>query len=106
MEKSMKQIAKTAALAVGLLSFGAVAANADCHARKTTGTVLGAAGGGVLGNVITHGSVIGTIGGAVVGGVAGHEIGRSGCTHVAYYHHRRYYVDRNGHRHYYRVATR
>jgi uncharacterized protein YcfJ len=103
----MRQIAKTAALALGILSFGMAAANADCHSRKTTGTVLGAAGGGVLGNVITHGSLIGTVGGAVVGGVAGHEIARGGCTrHVAYYHHRRYYVDRNGHRHYYRVATR
>lgn len=102
----MNQTMRGAAVALGILCFGAPAANADCHSRKTTGTVLGAAGGGVLGNVITHGSVIGTVGGAVVGGVAGHEIGRSGCTRTAYYHHRRYYVDRRGHRHYYRTASR
>jgi Glycine zipper 2TM domain len=106
MENSMKRITTIAALALGILTAATAGAGATCEGRKTTGTVIGAAGGGVLGNVITHGSLIGTVGGAVVGGVAGHEIARGGCTRVAYYHHRRYYVDRYGHRHYYRVATR
>lgn len=101
----MKRIA-TAALALGLAAFGAANANATCEGRKTTGTVLGAAGGGVLGNVITHGSAIGTIGGLVVGGVAGHEIAKGGCQRVAYHSRLHYYTDRNGHRHYYRTAAR
>lgn len=101
----MKRIV-TAALAVGLATLGAANANATCESRKTTGTVLGAAGGGVLGNVITHGSAIGTIGGVVVGGLAGHEIAKGGCTHVAYRGRLHYYTDREGHRHYYRTAAR
>lgn len=103
----MNQIAKAAALTLGLLGLSSAAASADCHARKTTGTVLGAAGGGVIGNVVTHGSALGTVAGVVGGGIVGHEVARSGCTRrVAYRHHRRYYVDRYGHRHYYHVATR
>ena len=102
----MKRIVM-AALAAGCVTFAAASADASCQGRKTTGTVLGAAGGGVLGNVITNGSAVGTVAGVVGGGLVGHEIGRSGCTRrVAYSHHRRYYVDRYGHRHYYRVATR
>ena len=38
-------------------------------------TAIGAAAGGVLGNVITGGSAIGTIGGAAAGGLIGHEVG-------------------------------
>src|SRR5689334_518666 len=96
----------TAAIATGLLALGTAGANASCEGAKTTGTVLGAAGGGVIGNVITHGSLIGTLAGAAGGGFIGHRLSGNGCRRVAYYHHRRYYVDRYGHRHYYRVATR
>lgn len=103
----MREFAKAAVLAMGMLSFGTVAADASCQGRKTTGTVLGAAGGGVLGNVITNGSAIGTVAGVVGGGLVGHEVAKGGCNRrVAYHHHRRYWVDRHGHRHYYRVATR
>ncbi|WP_298191325.1 glycine zipper 2TM domain-containing protein [Novosphingobium sp.] len=41
--------------------------------NKTTGTVAGAVGGGLLGKVI-FGSTAGTLGGAAVGGLAGHEL--------------------------------
>jgi uncharacterized protein YcfJ len=46
----------------------------DClRFNKTTGTVAGAVGGGVLGNVILGGTG-GTLVGAAAGGVAGHEL--------------------------------
>lgn len=79
---------------------GASAANASCEGRTTTGTIIGAGAGGLLGNVITHGNAVGTIGGAVVGGVAGHEIGRSGC--YRHYYRTGYYGYR--HHHYYRTG--
>ncbi|QIG81463.1 glycine zipper 2TM domain-containing protein [Stakelama tenebrarum] len=45
----------------------------------TTGTLVGAAAGGVLGNIIAPGGskTVGTILGALAGGVAGREIDRS-----------------------------
>jgi osmotically inducible lipoprotein OsmB len=95
-----------AGLVAGLLGLGTAGANASCESAKTTGTVLGVAGGGILGNVITHGSVVGTLAGAAGGGFIGHRLSGNGCHRVAYYHHHRYWVDRYGHRHYYRVATR
>ncbi|HEY4113756.1 MAG TPA: hypothetical protein VGM17_06790 [Rhizomicrobium sp.] len=98
----MKHILKITAVTLGLLGAGATAANADCHSAKTAGTAAGVVGGGVIGNVITHGSVIGTLAGAAGGGFIGHRLSGNGCHHVAYYrHHRRYYTDRYGHRHYY-----
>jgi uncharacterized protein YcfJ len=101
----MKRIV-AAGLAAGLLAIGTTGASAVCERAKTAGTALGAVGGGVVGNVITHGSVIGTLAGAAGGGYLGHRFTGNGCHRVAYYHHRRYWTDRNGHRHYYRVATR
>ncbi len=41
--------------------------------NKTTGTVAGAVGGGVLGNVLVGGTG-GTLVGAAAGGLAGHEL--------------------------------
>jgi hypothetical protein len=57
----------------------------DDHGRclrfnKTTGTVAGAVGGGLLGNAI-FGGTGGTLGGAAVGGLAGHELARNGRKH-------------------------
>jgi hypothetical protein len=101
----MKKIV-TAALVGSFLALGTAGAGAVCERAKTAGTALGAVGGGVIGNVITHGSVIGTLAGAAGGGYLGHRYTGNGCRHVAYYHHRRYWLDRYGHRHYYRVATR
>jgi osmotically inducible lipoprotein OsmB len=90
--------AKILAMSVLLAGGAATAANADCHDKKTTGTVLGAGTGGVIGDVVTHGSVVGLVGGAVVGGLAGHSIGASQCHH-RYYRHG--YYDRYHHWHSY-----
>jgi osmotically inducible lipoprotein OsmB len=89
----------TKILAVSILALGAVAtsANAGCEGKKTTGTVLGAGTGGVIGDVVTHGSAVGLIGGAVVGGLAGHSIAANNCHH--YYRHG--YYDRYHHWHTY-----
>lgn len=40
------------------------------------GTAVGAAAGGVVGNVVTGGGTLGTIGGAAAGGLIGHEVGK------------------------------
>ncbi len=57
---------------------GATAALADdCSGRDhTTGTVLGAAGGGIIGGLASHGNGLGIIGGALLGGLAGNAISR------------------------------
>lgn len=98
------RLVKVLAASALLLGAAATSADAGCQGRKTTGTVVGAAGGGVLGNVITHGSVIGTVGGAVVGGVAGHSIAASNChrdsARYGYRNGRRGYYDRHHHWHY------
>lgn len=39
-------------------------------------TALGAAAGGLIGNIMTGGSAIGTVGGAAAGGIIGHELDR------------------------------
>jgi uncharacterized protein YcfJ len=86
-------------IAISTLTFGTAmtAANADCG-HKATGTAIGAVGGGVLGNVITHGSFVGTAVGAVGGGLVGHSVAH--C-HRHYYHHRTGYYDRHHHWHHY-----
>lgn len=94
-------------LGISCLALGMAATTADagCRGRKDTGTAVGAVGGGVVGNVITHGSVVGTVGGAVVGGLAGHSIASDGChrareTRYEYRHGRRGYYDREHRWHY------
>ncbi len=77
MRKTLTMTAIAALAALPMIA-GPTSADASCHSRKTTGTVLGGVGGALLGNAVSHGgggAVIGGIGGAVVG----HEIGRSGC---------------------------
>jgi len=95
----MNRTAKFLAATILALGACATAANASCDGRKTTGTVVGGATGGVLGSVITHGSPVGIIGGAVVGGVAGHSIASDNCTSHHYYRHG--YYDRYHHWHRY-----
>jgi uncharacterized protein YcfJ len=91
----------------GLLILGAAAPIAyadECSGHShTTGTVLGAVGGGVIGGAVTHGNIGGVAGGAVLGGLAGNAISRDmDCRHRrhAYYHHR--YWSERYHRYYYR----
>ncbi|MEJ0042524.1 MAG: glycine zipper domain-containing protein [Rhizomicrobium sp.] len=75
-----------------LLGAGTEAAQADsCSGHgHTTGTVLGAAGGGIIGSAVSHGSIAGVLGGAVLGGLAGNAVSRDmDCRHR--YHSRYYY---------------
>jgi uncharacterized protein YcfJ len=59
-------------------------------AQRNTGTVLGAVGGGLLGNALTDGKTGGTIIGAGAGAVAGHQIaknsGKKKCHYVYKYY--------------------
>jgi hypothetical protein len=51
--------------------------DAGRHHDARVGTVLGAIGGGLIGNSIDHGRPVGTILGAGAGAVAGHEIAKN-----------------------------
>lgn len=107
---------QTTLLFAVLLAFSATgtAAMADaCSGHgHTTGTVLGAVGGGLIGSALTHGNGVGIVGGAVAGGLAGNAIARDiDCNRGRHYdRHRRhyYYYDHHGDRvyedrgHYYR----
>ncbi len=53
----------------------------NCRGSANTGTVVGAVGGGLLGNAVGHHSLGGTLIGAGVGGVAGHQIAKAHCKH-------------------------
>ena len=99
-----------AGLVLGIATASAEAAN--CQGRRDTGTAVGAIGGGLIGNSVSHGNTGGTIAGAIIGGVAGNVINGSNCREyqASRYAPRRhydrrgvaYYYDRYGHRHYYR----
>jgi uncharacterized protein YcfJ len=55
------------------------------HERRVTGTVLGAIGGGLLGNAVSHHGAGGTLVGAGVGAVVGNNLARVNCDRHAYY---------------------
>jgi osmotically inducible lipoprotein OsmB len=97
----LNRTAKLLAMATLALGACATAANASCDGRKTTGTVVGGATGGIVGSAITHGSPVGIVGGAVVGGLAGHSIASDNCSGRAYHHNRHGYYDRYHHWHTY-----
>lgn len=90
-----------ACLALGVTSTAAFADRCSGHGHDT-GSILGAVGGGLIGNAITHGSGIGIVGGAVAGGLAGNAIARDiDCNRGRHYSRRAhgyYYYDRHGHR--------
>ena len=76
-----------AALALASASF-AIAIPAEArpcgkYVSKTTGALLGAGGGALLGGVLTKGST-GPLIGAAAGGVAGHEIARKNKRNCRY----------------------
>lgn len=108
----MKKHLKILALATLAFGIATTAAEANCSGSRDTGTAVGAVGGGLIGNGISHGSLGGTVAGAVIGGVAGNAIGGSNCDNhrhynrAAYNHryyrdrHGSYWVDSYGHRHY------
>jgi uncharacterized protein YcfJ len=84
MRKSITVTALASLLALPLLIGAGEANAASCGTRKLNGTLLGAAGGAVLGGAVTHGST-GPIVGGLAGAVAGREIGRSGCSSRSYH---------------------
>lgn len=73
----IKKIAMSAAAAALMLGLGATGALADdCSGRDhSTGTAVGAVGGGLIGGLATH-SVLGGLGGALLGGLAGNAVSR------------------------------
>lgn len=96
-------ITLAALLALGLSSGSALADACSGHGHAA-GSVLGAVGGGLIGNAITHGDAAGTVGGAVAGGLAGNAIARDiDCNRGRHYDQRvsaYYYYDRHGNRMY------
>ena len=71
-----------------------VMAQADsCSGHNhTTGTVVGAVGGGAIGSAVTHGSLGGVVAGAALGGLAGNSVARDmDCRHRHDRHSRYYY---------------
>jgi|HubBroStandDraft_5_1064220.scaffolds.fasta_scaffold57294_3 uncharacterized protein YcfJ len=97
------RIAHVLMISALVLGAGATAADAGCQGRKTTGTVVGAGAGGLLGDAVSHGSAVGIVGGAVVGGLAGHSIAADNCHHASRYSYRngrKGYYDREGRWHY------
>lgn len=61
------------------LAVVSVASLPGCATKQETGTVMGAAAGGLIGNSFGHGNgrVLATVAGAVAGGIIGSEIGKS-----------------------------
>lgn len=66
-----------AALTAPTLASARTACDQRAHDRKVTGTVIGAIGGALIGNAVSHknGAVIGGLGGAVVG----NQLARTKC---------------------------
>lgn len=100
----MNSLGKLVAAAALMSSFGTVSAYADsCSGRNhDTGTAVGAVGGAAIGGLASH-SIVGAVVGGVAGGLVGNSIARSNdCSRrTAYSRTRHYYVDRDGHRHFY-----
>src|SRR5271163_2008607 len=75
MFKKFAILSAAAALTLGLGTVSALADDCSGH-NHDTGTILGAAGGGIIGGVASHGNGLGIIGGALLGGLAGNAISR------------------------------
>lgn len=91
------RIVALVAIVSGAATFNAQADSCSGHSH-TTGTVLGAVGGGVVGSAVTHGSLGGVLVGAAAGGLAGNAISRDMDCHRHYHHraahhYRRHYDD-------------
>ena len=92
----------TRILAASIIALASSIATAQADAcsghHHTTGTVLGAVGGGAIGSAVSHGNLGGVVAGAALGGLAGNAISRDiDCRHR--YRHTRYYY-----RHHHRYA--
>lgn len=66
-----------AAVTAPTLASARTACDQRAHERRVTGTVLGAVGGALIGNAVSHknGAIIGGLGGAVVG----NQLARTKC---------------------------
>jgi uncharacterized protein YcfJ len=88
--KDMRKAILLLAAAAASLSIPTVADARSCqrraHDHRVAGTVIGAIGGALVGNAISHrnGALIGGIGGAVVG----NQVSRRSCDGYYYRHHR------------------
>lgn len=87
----MRPIILIAGLAISVAAMPA-ASQAACQ-KRTTGTVVGALTGGLLGNAVAgHGArTEGTLLGAAAGGLVGNQITKCGPTHRRAYHSTRTY---------------
>jgi uncharacterized protein YcfJ len=90
----MRKLAITLGLVAALTTPSLAMARSHCeassHNRKVTGTVLGAAGGALIGSAVGHGAaapLIGAAGGAVVG----NQLARKKCSSYHSYYHRRHH---------------
>lgn len=81
--KSFSLTALASLMALPLVMGPSAAEAASCSTRKFNGTLLGAAGGALVGDAVSHGST-GPIVGGLAGAVVGREIGRSGCRRTYY----------------------
>ena len=98
MFKATTRLLAAAAIAIAASTVAGQADSCSGHSH-TTGTVLGAVGGGAIGSAASHGSLGGVLAGAAIGGLAGNAISRDiDCRH-RYRHHSRYYY-----RHHHRYA--
>jgi uncharacterized protein YcfJ len=81
MRRTLMIAGLVAALAAPSLASARTYCDQRSHDRKVTGTVLGAVGGALIGNAVSHrnGALIGGLGGAVVG----NQLARTKCTGYA-----------------------
>jgi uncharacterized protein YcfJ len=90
MRKTVLTLGLIAALTTPSLAMARSHCEASSHNRKVTGTVLGAAGGALIGGALGHGAaapLLGAAGGAVVG----NQLARKKCaSYHSYHRHHRY----------------
>jgi hypothetical protein len=79
------------ALATPVASQARSHCEAAAQQRRVAGTVIGAVGGAVIGNQISHNG--GTLVGGLVGGYAGNQLSRTHCPHGVASRSRRAYGD-------------
>ena len=72
MKKSNTTLRTTGAAAVAVTVLGLAACSGMTQQEKNT--AIGAGVGAIGGSILTGGSTTGTLGGAAVGGVIGHEV--------------------------------
>ncbi len=92
MRKTVLILGLTAAMAAPSLALARSHCERNAHDRKVTGTVLGAAGGALIGGALGHGAggpLLGAAGGAVVG----NQLARKKCYsyHSSYRRHYRHH---------------